>query len=146
MTYMDGDAATLSEEVEAFTITGKASRPPLPGLLPADRRRYYGIVIMPNMLMNLLDDHVVIHTLIPVEPSRTTVICDWLFDPMIMRRPDFDPMDAVELFDIVNRQDWEVCEWTQLSMRSKAYKSGGIYVPAERHIRELADFILEEIG
>jgi hypothetical protein len=30
-------------------------------------------------------------------------------------------------------------------MRSKAFKSGGIYVPAERHIRELADFILEKI-
>jgi Rieske 2Fe-2S family protein len=145
-TYMDGDAATLSEDVEAFTITGKASRPPLPGLLPEDRRRYYGIVIMPNMLLNLLDDHVVIHTLLPVEPGRTTVICDWLFDPGVMSRPDFDPMDAVEIFDIVNLQDWEVCEWTQLSMRSKAFRSGGIYVPAERHIRELADFILEKVG
>lgn len=145
-TYMDGDAATLSEDVEAFTITGKASRAPLPGLLPEDRRRYYGIVIMPNMLLNLLDDHVVIHTLFPLEPGRTTVICDWLFDPVVMSRPDFDPMDAVEIFDIVNLQDWEVCEWTQLSMRSKAYRSGGIYVPAERHIRELADFILEKVG
>jgi Rieske 2Fe-2S family protein len=73
------------------------------------------------------------------------VICDWLFDPGAMSHPDFDPMDAVEIFDIVNRQDWEVCELAQLSMRSKAFKSGGIYVPAERHIRELADFILEKI-
>ena len=145
-TYMEGDAATLNEYAEAFTITGKASRPPLPGLLPEDRRRYYGIVIMPNMLLNLLDDHVVIHTLHPEEPGRTTVICDWLFDPGAMSHADFDPMDAVEIFDIVNRQDWEVCEWAQLSMRSKAFKSGGIYVPAERHIRELTDFILEKIG
>src|SRR5438132_3298364 len=145
-TYMEGDAATLNEYAEAFTITGKASRPPLPGLLPEDRCRYYGIVIMPNMLLNLLDDHVVIHTLHPEEPGRTTVICDWLFDPGAMSYADFDPMDAVEIFDIVNRQDWEVCEWTQLSMRSRAFKSGGIYVPAERHIRELADFILEKIG
>src|SRR5579883_2019461 len=144
---VDNDGgATQAESVEAFTITGKASRPPLPGLLPEDRRRYYGIVILPNMLVNLLDDHVVIHTLLPQEPGRTQVICEWLFDPGAMSQPGFDPMDAVEVFDIVNRQDWEVCEWAQLSMRSKAYKSGGIYVPAERHIRELADFIVAKVG
>jgi Rieske 2Fe-2S family protein len=55
-------------------------------------------------------------------------------------------MDAVEIFDIVNRQDWEVCQWTQLSMASKAYKSGGIYVQAERHIREFADFVLAKLA
>jgi Rieske 2Fe-2S family protein len=141
--YVDGDAATLADGVEAFTISGKASRPPLPGLLPEDLRRYYAIALMPNVLLNLLDDHVVIHTLYPYGPTRTRVICDWLFDPIVMRQPDFDPMDAVEIFDLVNRQDWEVCELTQLSMTSKAFRSGGIYVPIERHIRAFADFIEE---
>jgi glycine betaine catabolism A len=143
--YGDGDAAKLAEGVEAFTITGKASRPPLPGLLPQDLRRYYGIVLMPNVLLNLLDDHVVIHTLHPDGPARTRVTCDWLFDPAVIAHPDFDPMDAVEIFDIVNRQDWEVCELTQLSMTSKAFRSGGVYVPAERHIRAFADFIEETL-
>jgi len=143
--YLAGDAATLANAAEAFTITGKASRPPLPGLLPEDLRRYYGIVLTPNMLLNLLDDHVVIHTLYPEGPTRTRVTCDWLFDPEVMTRPDFDPLDAVEIFDIVNRQDWEVCELAQLGMTSKAYKSGGIYVPSERHIRAFADFVLERL-
>jgi Rieske 2Fe-2S family protein len=62
-----------------------------------------------------------------------------------MAQQDFDPMDAVEIFDIVNRQDWEVCELAQLGMTSKAYKSGGIYVPSERHIRVFADFVLERL-
>ena len=143
--YLAGDAATLANTAEAFTITGKASRPPLPGLLPEDLRRYYGIVLTPNMLLNLLDDHVVIHTLWLEGPTRTRVTCDWLFDTEVMARPDFDPMDAVEVFDIVNRQDWEVCELAQLGMTSKAYKSGGIYVPSERHIRAFADFVLERL-
>jgi Rieske 2Fe-2S family protein len=144
-TYVEGDAAMLAEGAEAFTITGKASRPPLRGLLAEDRRRYYGIVLMPNVLLNLLHDHVVIHTLHPQGPERTRVTCDWLFDPEVMSRPNFDPMDAVEIFDIVNRQDWEVCELTQLSMPSKAFEHGGVYVPAEAHIRELADFVLEKL-
>ena len=62
-----------------------------------------------------------------------------------MALPNFDPMDAVELFDIVNEQDWEGCELTQLSMTSRAFRSGGVYVPSEWHIRELADFILEKL-
>jgi Rieske 2Fe-2S family protein len=144
-TYADGAAATLAEGVEAFSITGKASRPPLPGLRPEDLRRYYGIVLVPNVLLNLLDDHVVVHRLCPDGPTRTRVICDWLFDPIVMTRRDFDPMDAVEIFDLVNRQDWEVCELTQLSMASKAFRSGGIYVPAEQHIRAFADFIEQKL-
>ena len=143
--YGAGEAVTLAESAEAFTMTGKASRPPLPGLLPADLRRYYGIVLTPNMLLNLLDDHVVIHTLEPQGPAHTRVTCDWLFDAEVMARQDFDPMDAVEIFDIVNRQDWEVCELAQLGMTSRAYKSGGIYVPSERHIRAFADFVLERL-
>jgi Rieske 2Fe-2S family protein len=63
-----------------------------------------------------------------------------------MTMPNFDPMDAVELFDIVNKQDWEVCELAQQGMTSKAYKSGGVYVPSEWHIRELADFVLEKLN
>ena len=143
---VDGEAATLADSVEAFTMTGKASRPHLPGLLPQDLRRYYGVVLNPNMLLNLLDDHVVIHTLLPQAPDHTLVTCDWLFDPQVMAQPNFDPMDAVELFDIVNKQDWEVCELTQQSMRSKAFRAGGIYVPTERHIRVFADFVLERLG
>lgn len=141
-TYVEGEAADLADYAEAFSITGKSTRPPLPGLLPEDLRRYYGIVLMPNVLVNLVDDHVIIHTLFAESPTSTRIVCQWLFDPEVMARADFDPMDAVEIFDIVNRQDWEVCELTQLGMSSKAYKNGGIYVPAERHIRALADFIL----
>ncbi|HCJ36145.1 MAG TPA: 2Fe-2S ferredoxin, partial [Ktedonobacter sp.] len=144
--YVNGEAARLAEHVEAFTITGKASRPPLPGLLPEDLRQYYGIVLQPNALLNLLHDHVVIHWLVPDGPARTRITCDWLFDPAVMAREDFDPMDAVEIFDIVNKQDWEVCQWTQLSMGSRAYKSGGVYVPVEQHIRAFADFVLERVG
>ncbi len=101
---------------------------------------------MPNILLNLLDDHVVIHTLYPEGPDRTRITCDWLFHPQAIDSAGFDPMDAVSIFDIVNRQDWEVCELAQMGMSSKAYRSGGVYVPIERHIRELCDFILEKLA
>ena len=30
---------------------------------------------------------------------------NWLLDPEVMTSPDFDSVDAVEIFNIVNRQD-----------------------------------------
>src|SRR5690242_13146700 len=112
--YVEGDAATLADGVEAFSMSGKASRPPLPDLLPTELRSYYGIVVAPNVLLNLLDDHVVIHTLHPEAPDRTRVVCDWLFHPTALAAPNFDPSDSVAIFDLVNRQDWAVCEQTSL--------------------------------
>jgi Rieske 2Fe-2S family protein len=143
--YIGGDAASLAEGVEAFNIGGKASRPPLKGLLPEYTRKYYGEVLLPNLLINLLGDHVVTHTVWPLAPDRSLIVCDWLFDADVAAQPGFDPMDAVELFDIVNKQDWEVCELTQKSMASRAFKNGGVYVPNERHIRAFADFVLNTL-
>ena len=143
--YEGEAAATLAASTQAFTITGKASRPPLKGLLPGDERHYYGIVINPNVLLNLLPDHVVFHTILPQGPERSRVTCSWLFDAEVAAQPDFDPMDAVELFDIVNRQDWEVCELTQQGMHSKAFAHGGIYIPEEQHIRAFVDFVLAQL-
>ena len=144
--YEGDEAATLADSVQAFSITGKSSRPPLKGLLPDDERHYYGIVINPNLLLNLLPDHVVYHTLEPQGLERTRITCSWLFDAETAAQPDFDPMDAVELFDLVNRQDWEVCELTQQGMHSKAFANGGIYTPAEQHIRTFADFVLTHLS
>ena len=141
----NGEGTELADNIEAFTITGKASRPPLPGLLPEDLRRYYGILLMPNVFLNFLSDHVVIDTFFPIGPELTRVTCDWLFDPEVMSKADFDPMDVVEVLHIVNLQDWEVCEITQKSMASRAFKHGGIYTPLEQHIRGLVDYILEKL-
>ncbi len=143
--YVSVEAATLAEGVEAFSMTGKASLPYLPGLLPEDLRRYYGFIVPPNVMFNFLDDHVVIQILYPQSSTHTRIVCDWLFDPAAMAHPDFDPTDAVELFDRTNQQDWQICELAQMGMTSKAYRSGGIYVPIEQHIRKFADFVLEAL-
>ncbi len=42
--------------------------------------------------------------------EKSKVICEWLFDPEEMAKPDFDPKDAVELFHRVNLQDFEACQ------------------------------------
>ena len=62
------------------------------------------------------------------------------------RAAGFDPEDTVAVFDITNRQDWDVCERTQLGMRSRAYVNGGLYVTNEQHIVGFRDLVLERLG
>src|SRR5262249_2258713 len=129
-----------------FTMSGKSSIPPLRDLHPENERRYFGMVVYPNVFINFVPHHVILHTVWPLEPGRSRIVCDWLFDADVVARPDFDPTYHVDPFAIPNRQDWEVCEWTQLSVASKAYRDGGIFVPGEHHIRDFNDWVLEQLG
>ena len=113
-----GDADTMS--VDGHTH----GRPPLPGLSAADERRIYYFVVWPNLLISLHPDYVMTHQVWPVEPGRSRVICEWLFDPQVMAQPGFDPSDAVEFWDMTNRQDWRVCELQQQGTASAAYTAG----------------------
>ena len=42
----------------------------------------------------------------------------------------FDPSDAADLWDLVNRQDWAVCESVQRGTASRAW-TGGWFAPME---------------
>jgi Rieske 2Fe-2S family protein len=141
-----GQGTSFAADVEGFTLSGGTGHQMLPGLLDSDDRLYYGFVLWPNLFVNLLPDHVILHTLTPLGPERSKVVCDWVFPAEEVSRPGFDPADTVAVFDITNRQDWDVCERTQLSMRSRAYAHGGLYVTNEQHIAVFRDLVLERLG
>ncbi len=83
---------------------------------------YYSI--FPNMLLSLHPEYVMVHQLLPQSPERTLIICDWLFHPDAFEGKDFNPEDAIEFWDITNRQDWHMCELSQEGISSRAYKPG----------------------
>lgn len=141
-----GEGTAFADDIDAFTLSGNGNRPMLPGLLPSDARLYYGFVLWPNIFVNLLPDHVILHTLTPRGPERSHVVCDWLFAPEEIAKPEFDPTDTVAAFDITNRQDWDVCERTQLGMSSRAYRDGGLYVTNEQHIAVFRDLVLSRLA
>ena len=76
------------------------------------------------MLLSMHPDYVMVHTLWPQATGQTQIICEWLFDPATMAQPGFDPSDAVEFWDMTNRQDWHVCELSQLGVASRVYTPG----------------------
>ncbi len=144
-TYGSG-GAELGAGVESLTPTGRRSRPPLRGLAPEDLHRYYGMTTNPNLFLSFHPDYVLTHILRPLAADRTLVICDWLFDPRERQAPDFDPSDAVDTWDLVNRQDWEACEMTQGGMDSRVYAEGGVYAPLEAHIHLFNEYVLRKLG
>lgn len=121
--YMGG-RMDLRPGVDTLTMDGTCSRAPLPGLTPEDARRVYYYAIFPNMLLSLHPDYMMVHTLWPQGPGRTINVCEWHFHPEEMARPGFDPRDAVEFWDLTNRQDWHVCELSQAGIGSRAYTPG----------------------
>jgi glycine betaine catabolism A len=133
-----GGYMILSQSAESMTIHGQTTRPPIGSVAGEDLNRVYYYALFPNMLVSLHADYVMVHTLRPLAPGRTHVACEFLFEPETMARPDFDPMDAVEFWDLTNRQDWHVCELSQLGIASKAYRPGP-YAGDEEEILALWD-------
>ncbi len=113
-----------------FTATGDTQRAPFPTLDEHERVRHKGELIYPNVLLSLSADHVVAFRLLPQATDGTTIICDFLFDPAEMERDGFDPSDAVDFWDVVNRQDWAICESVQRGMQSRSF-TGGWFAPME---------------
>jgi Rieske 2Fe-2S family protein len=138
--YYVGHGAAFADRVAGFTVDGSEGFARLPGLSDDQDRRYYAITIRPQVFINLVPDHAILHRMIPLGPDRTTVICDWLFSPEVVAA-GADVSHSVELFDRVNRQDFEACARTQPSMSSRAYREGGVLVPSEHHISEFHSWL-----
>ena len=121
-----GGSMTLNEGAETMgTGHGHAGdRPAIDGLDAKEINSVYYFALFPNALVSLHPDYVMLHTLWPRAVDRTEVTCEWFFEPETMSRPDFDPSDAVDFWDTVNRQDWRVCELTQRGVRTKGYTAG----------------------
>jgi glycine betaine catabolism A len=113
-----------------FTADGTSKRMPFATLNDDEKSRHKGELIYPNLMLSLAADHVAAFSLWPHGCASTTIVCDFLFHPDETAKPSFDPSDVVEFWDLVNRQDWQICESVQAGMRSRAFRHG-YYAPME---------------
>jgi len=112
-----GGAETMSKD-------GKRRRDYLPGLTQEERSKVYYYAVFPNLFLSLHPDYVMTHTLWPRAVDRTDIVCEWHFHPAEMAKNDFVGNDAVEFWDMTNREDWRISELSQAGIRSRAYKPG----------------------
>jgi len=133
------------EGATTITWTGKTSREPFPGLDDAEKVRHKGELIYPNLMLSLACDHVAAFTLWPSGPRHTKVTCDFLFHPAEMKKPSFDPSDSMDFWDLVNRQDWEICKRVQQGIGARAH-AFGFYAPMEDLSLDIRRYVLDRLG
>ncbi|MGZ6546289.1 MAG: RHO alpha subunit C-terminal catalytic domain-containing protein, partial [Actinomycetota bacterium] len=143
---LDWDAGIPHREgATTFTFIGTTTRTAFPGLSADEQVRHKGELIYPNMMLSLSADHVVSFTLWPIDAGRTRIDCDFLFHPEEIAKPGFDPSDAVEFWDLVNGQDWRICESVQRGMSSRVFDHG-YYAPMEDLSLDIRRYLAEMLG
>lgn len=128
-----------------FTITGTSTRAPFPGLSEKEKTHHKGEIAYPNLLLSVAAEHVAAFTLWPKGPDHTRIACEFLFHPNETTKPEFDPSDAVDFWDMVNRQDWVACESVQQGMRSRGFR-GGFYAPMEDPSLDIRRYLEKHLG
>jgi Rieske 2Fe-2S family protein len=124
----------LADGLTSFSSTGRSSLPTLPGLSEADANTFYGVTLLPNLIVNLHSDNVSTFHLFPVAAGRTRVVCDYLFRPETVNADGFDPSEVVDFRHRLALEDWAVCERAQKGAGSQAFAGGGMLPYADRYL------------
>jgi Rieske 2Fe-2S family protein len=126
-----GGYMEITQPNESATLSGKSCGRLVNANLPAeDRRRAYYYTLMPNMLLSIHPDYVNYYIVTPVAADKTVVESEWMFSRDNVDGPGFSPKDAIEFWDVTNRQDWQIVEQSQLGISSRRYEPGP-YSPRE---------------
>jgi Rieske 2Fe-2S family protein len=62
-----------------------------------------------------------------------------------MAKPGFDPSDAVDFWELINRQDWAICESVQNGIQARVHVQG-YYAPMEDWNLDIRRYVTERIG
>lgn len=123
--YMD-----ITPPNESATTTGRSCGLLLGDLPEDDRRRAYYYALFPNMMLSLHPDYANYYSVWPVAPDRSIVVTEWLQHPNTRAAGVYSPQGAIDFWDVTNRQDWHICEQSQLGIQSRVYRPGP-YSPRE---------------
>jgi glycine betaine catabolism A len=130
---------------DTFTRSGTSTRASFPGLNAAEQANHFGELVYPNLLLSLSRDHVAAFVLQPQACDRTAIECLLLFHREEVAKPGFDPTDAADFWDVVNRQDWSICERVQRGMRSHTFEHGW-YAPMEDPSLDIRRWWISKMG
>lgn len=139
------DGIPHREGAWTFTMSGTSNRAPFPGLSDKEKTHHKGEVAYPNLLLSAAAEHIAAFTLWPMAPDHTRIACEFLFHRDEIAKSSFDPADVVDFWDIVNKQDWQICESVQDGMRSRGFR-GGFYAPMEDPSLDIRRYLEKHLG
>ena len=117
-----GGPMSLAEGFETVSRGGKLVAIAMPGLTRQQSQHVYYYTVFPNLFVSAHPDYVMLHILLPVGPASTAASCMFLTVESGVSPAEIEP--ATNLWDEINRQDWAICEQTQIGISSPAFKPG----------------------
>ena len=139
------DGVPHREGANTFTTSGTTTRVPFPGLSETEKTHHKGELFYPNLMLSLSMDHVAAFYLWPQSAGHTRIQCDFLFHLDEISKPDFDGSDAIEFWDVVNKQDWGICESVQRGMHNKVFEHG-YYAPMEDYSLDIRRYVQSKLN
>jgi Rieske 2Fe-2S family protein len=139
-----GGAMGFKPGVETLSVDGRRRRAVLPGLGPTERTVVNYFAIYPNLLLTLHPDYMLTVRIWPQAADRTHLVSEWHFHPGEIARPGFVYDDAVEFWDVTNREDWAISERSQQGISSRGYTPGP-YSTREGQLWEFDQFVLSRV-
>lgn len=128
-----------------FTKSGTTARRAFPTLDADEQVRHKGELLYPNLFLSLSCDHVAMFILMPRDAGHVAVTCHFLFESHEITKAEFDPKDTVEFWDVVNRQDWAICECVQQGIGARVHHHG-YYAPMEQFNLDMRRYVMSRVG
>jgi Rieske 2Fe-2S family protein len=119
-----GGYMEITDGNSSATIDGRACGVPIGELSGDEQRRAFYYTFFPNMMLSVHPDYVNYYTVWPVNARRSLVVTEWLQHPDSLTSPEYSPQGAIDFWDTVNKQDWHICEMSQLGIESHMYQPG----------------------
>ena len=130
---------------ETWSMDGRAQGV-LTGLSDSDRAagQRYGTVL-PSLFIAAHVDYARIVRIVPMGPETMELSAEWLFDPTMLARPDFDKARITDFGTLVMEQDAAACELNQSGLKSRAFERG-VLMQEEYEVFLFQDWIREQLG
>ncbi|HUF86963.1 MAG TPA: aromatic ring-hydroxylating dioxygenase subunit alpha [Thermohalobaculum sp.] len=138
-------AGGLRAGAETWSTDGRAQGV-LAGLSAEDRaagQRYATLV--PSVFIAAHVDYVRAVRILPLGPEAMELSAEWLFDPAMLARADFDMARITEFGTLVMEQDGAACELNQRGLRSAAFERG-VLMQEEYEVFLFQDWVRGQLG
>jgi Rieske 2Fe-2S family protein len=136
----------LRRGAATWSMDGKASGVPFPGLSDADRKAgHIYMTSLPSVFLVGHVDYVRVVRLLPLGPERTELRVEYLFSPQTLADPRFDLRNVVDFTNLVMTEDAQVCELNQLGLHAGPH-ARGVVMPEEYVVRQFHEWLRAELA
>ncbi len=138
-----GASVVYKEDDAGVSSSGKREVPPQTGEGDVISQRLVFYYQFPVLQINLAPDNLAAHYFWPDGPDRTRIEFEIYFDPRIPLDSDY-VTSTVEQWEVINKEDWHVCELNHKGTASK-FARPGLFNNYEFLVKDFDTFVLNSL-